>query len=429
MSSSKTNGNSTAGSRPNNQNIKKLLLKKRIIEIFYKEGMKTIAELCETTNNSVPSITNIMNDMNKEGWVNNFGIGESKGGRKPAIYGLNPRAGLIAAIDLSRKDSRLGVFNLHNEQVSDVVEINDGLDTTDNILSILKKEMDSLWKKNQIHKNEVLGLGVTIPGLIDIKKGVSYSYPLFGNKPLKEVFEKQFNLPSVVEHDTKAMAVGESWFGLARNKSDVLFINIGSGIGLGIIINGKLYQGHSGFSGEFGHIQMDPDGHLCYCGKIGCLETIASGTALVKKARQMIKEGKNSIISANVNNKLEKIKLKTIVEAANQGDLFAIELIEEAGEYLAKGMSILIHLFNPEAIIIGGEMAEAGNLVTDPVQQKLNKYTMLRLKQDTTVLLSDLKEKAGLYGTLPIVVDNVFNMRFGSGKFSEANGSEPNNKN
>ena len=143
----------------------------------------------------------------------------------------------------------------------------------------------------------------------------------------------------------------------------------------------------------------------------------------------MIKEGKNSIISANVNNKLEKIKLKTIVEAANQGDLFAIELIEEAGEYLAKGMSILIHLFNPEAIIIGGEMAEAGNLVTDPVQQKLNKYTMLRLKQDTTVLLSDLKEKAGLYGTLPIVVDNVFNMRFGSGKFSEANGSEPNNKN
>ena len=141
----------------------------------------------------------------------------------------------------------------------------------------------------------------------------------------------------------------------------------------------------------------------------------------------MIKEGKNSIISANVDNKLEKIKLKTIVEAANQGDLFAIELIEEAGEYLAKGMSILIHLFNPEAIIIGGEMAEAGNLVTDPVQQKLNKYTMLRLKQDTTVLLSDLKEKAGLYGTLPIVVDNVFNMRFGNGINSEANESAPNN--
>jgi len=427
VSSSKRNGNSTTGSRPNAQNIKKILLKKRIIEIFYKEGLKTIAELCETTNNSVPSITNIMNEMNSEGWVNNFGIGESKGGRKPAIYGLNPRAGLIAAIDLSRKDSRIGVFNLHNEQVSDILEINDGLDTTDNILSILKKEMENLWKKNSIQKKEILGLGVTIPGLIDIKKGVSYSYPIFGNKPLKEVFGKQFGLPSTIEHDTKAMAVGESWFGLARDKSDVLFINIGSGIGLGIIINGKLYQGHSGFSGEFGHIQMDPDGHLCYCGKIGCLETIASGTALVKKARQMIREGKNSIISAKVDNKLEAIKLKTIVEAANQGDLFAIELIEEAGEYLAKGMSILIHLFNPEAIIIGGEMSEAGNLVTDPVQQKLNKYTMLRLKQDTTVLVSDLKEAAGLYGTLPIVVDSMLSRYFGNGAHGLNNGSEPHN--
>ncbi len=208
------------------------------------------------------------------------------------------------------------------------------------------------------------------------------------------------------------MALGEAWFGLARDKSNVLFINIGSGIGLGIIIDGQVYQGHSGFSGEFGHIQMDPEGDLCYCGKIGCLENIASGTALVKKARKMIGEGKNSIISAYVDNRLEKIKLKTIVNAATQGDLFAIELIEEAGEQLAKGMSILIHLFNPEAVIIGGEMAEAGNLITDPVQQKLNKYTMLRLKQDTAILLSELKETAGLYGTLPMVLHNFFDMNF-----------------
>ncbi len=397
------------------QSVKKLLTKKRILETFYKEEKKTIAELCETTNSSIPSITAIMHELMAEGWVSQFGTGESKGGRRPAMFDLNPEGGLIAGIDLSRKYSRLGVFNLHNEEVCDVLELGEGLETTGNILELLKEAFVALWAKHGIDKRSILGLGVTIPGLIDIRSGVSYSYDLFEGRRLSDVFEDVFGLPTVIEHDTKAMAVGESWFGLARDKSNVLFINIGSGIGLGIIIDNVLYHGHSGFCGEFGHIQMDPEGALCYCGKIGCLETIASGTALVKKSREMIEAGKSSIISQLMEKQGGKLKLATIIEAAKLGDLFAIELIEGAGEELAKGMAVLIHLFNPEAIIIGGEMAEAGNLITDPVKQKLNKYTMLRLKQDTKIWLSALKEKAGLYGTLPLVFKHTLDRKYGNG--------------
>ncbi len=414
MSSHRKIKNPHAEHKHNGQTFKKLLLKKHIFEIFYKEGSKAIAELCELTNSSVPSIAQIMHEMTAEGWVRNVGIGQSKGGRKPALYDLNPEAGLISSIDLSRKYSRLGLFNLHNEQLGEIVEIHEGLDTSTDIIKSLKAELEGLWKRNNVKKKDILGLGVTIPGLIDIKTGVSYSYPQFGNKPLSEFFSEHFGLKAVIEHDTKAMAVGEAWFGLARDKSNVLFINIGSGIGLSIIINGELYHGHSGFCGEFGHIQMDPEGDLCYCGKIGCLENIASGAALVKKSQELIGNGKSSIINNIVSKDISQIKLKTIIDAANQGDLFAIELIEEAGEYLAKGISILIHLFNPEAIIIGGEMADAGNLITDPVRQKLNKYTMMRLKDDTSLLLSELKERAGLLGTLPIVVNNVFAAKDGS---------------
>lgn len=394
----------------NPQNIKKSLLVKQVVSIFYKEGLKTIAELCEITNNSVPSLTSIMAELSEQGLVKNFGIGASKGGRKPTLYGLNPEAGYIVGIELSRKYTRVGLFNLQNEPIAEISEIQEGLDTTSNIFPVLKKHCDTLLQDNQIEESKVLGYGITIPGLIDIRKGISYSYPQFEDKPIKEKFAGIFNKPVFIEHDTKAMAVGESWFGLARNKSNVLLINIGSGIGIGIIVNGELYHGNSGFSGEFGHIPMNPEGELCYCGKIGCLETMASGTALVKKSQEMIKTGKNTIISQNVGNNIEKIKLKTIIDAAQSGDLFAIELLEEAGEYLAKGISILIHLFNPETIIIGGEMADAGNLITDPIQQKLNKYTMLRLKQDTSLKLSELKEKAGLMGTLPMVVHNVFEL-------------------
>lgn len=398
--------------KPQPYNIKKHLFKKQVLEIFYKEGQKTIAELCEATNNSIPSIANILNELSEEGLVNNFGIGASKGGRKPSMYGLNPDAGQIVSIELSRRFTRIGLFNLHNEQIGEILDLNHGLEGSDNLLEILKKESEALLKKNKIDSTTLMGYGITIPGLIDIKKGISYSYPQFGERPIAETFEKLFHAPAYIEHDTKAMAVGEAWFGYARNKSNVLFINIGSGIGLGIIIDGKLYHGNSGFCGEFGHIQMNPEGELCYCGKIGCLETIASGTALVKKSQEKIRAGKNSIISKIVDNNTEKIKLRNILDAANSGDLFAIELIEEAGEYLAKGISMLVHLFNPEAIIIGGEMSEAGNLITEPIQQKLNKYAMLRLKQDTSIVLSELKEKAGLMGTLPMVVNKTFELKY-----------------
>jgi len=391
----------------NGPNYKKYLLKKTVLEIFYRQGHQTIADLCEATNNSIPTITNLMNELTAEDWVSNFGIGQSKGGRKPILYGVNPDYGYIFGIDLSRQFTRLCIFNLHNEQVCEMVEVPSGLDTTDKILQVLKIEVKKVLKENKISNEKILGYGIAIPGLIDIKRDVSYSYKHFGEKPLRETFSQLLGRPAYIEHDTKIMVLGELWFGLAKNFSNVLFINIGSGIGLSMILNGELYHGHSGFSGEFGHIQMDTDGELCYCGKIGCLETIASGTALVKRAQKKITEGKNTIIRKLANNKPGEINQRTIIEAAHLGDQFAIELLEEAGEVLAKGISILIHLFNPEAIIIGGQMAEAENLIKDPIYQKLSKYTMLRLKQDTQILVSELKKRARLMGTLPVVMSKV----------------------
>lgn len=391
----------------NTQNIKKTILTKFVVDIFYNEGLKTISELCELTNNSIPSMTNIMTELTEKGLVRNFGIGESKGGRKPSLYGLNPSAGAVMAVDISRKFTRLGIFDLHNQEMAPIKTIDCGLETPEDFFTILKKESEDLLNDNGINPDKLLGIGVTLPGLIDMNKGVSYSYELFGDRPISEPFKKIFNRPVFVEHDTKAMALGESSFGHAKDKSNVLFINISLGIGMGIIIDNKLYQGKSGFCGEFGHIPMIPGGELCHCGKIGCLETVASGAAMVKKTKQLILEGKNTIIKKNAGENLDKISLSDIISAANQGDLFAIEIIEEAGEHMAKGISILLHLFNPEAIIIGGEIANAKNLITDPIQQKLNKYAMLRLKQDTEIILSELKEKASMMGTLPIVVSKT----------------------
>ena len=387
---------------------KKFLVKLQLVEILYKEGHKTISELCEATNNSIPSLTAVLNELSEAGWILNYGIGESRGGRKPALFGLNPDAGYIMGIEISRNYSRLCLFNLLNQNVSELVELKKGLDTTKDILSLLKKESIKLLNKHKIKNEQVIGYGITIPGLIDIREGVSYSYPQLGTGNLTVTFTRLFGRPAYVEHDTKSMVLGESWFGLAKNMSDVLFLNLGSGIGMGIIIEGNLYHGHSGFSGEFGHIQMIQNGELCYCGKTGCLETVASGSALIKKAIKEIEQGKSTLIKMLVTNNLDEIKLDTIISAANQGDQFSLELLDEACEYIARGMSTLLHLFNPEAIIIGGEMAEAGNLILNAIQHKLNKYAMLQIKRDTKLVLSELHQKAGLLGAIPVVMSKAF---------------------
>lgn len=392
------------------QELKKVTLKKQVIELLYSKGLTSISTLCEPTQTSIPTMASIVSELIEEDWVRRFGTGESSGGRKPAMYGLNNAYRFIAGVDLSQRYTRMGIFNLNNEPVADLVEISDGLDTSAGILETIKKEMGNLLRKARVNKSHVLGYGLAIPGLIDIQKGISYSYPHFGSRRLATIFGELFEGEAFIEHDTKAMAVGETWFGLAKNKANVLCLSIGSGIGLGIIINGMLYQGHSGFSGEFGHIQMDPGGGLCYCGKIGCLETVASGTTMVRNAINQIHKGQSTSIIHMAGNDTRNIKLATIIGAANAGDPFAIGLIEDAGEHLARGLAMLIHLFNPEMIIIGGELSQTGNLLLHPIQQNLHKYSINRIHQATTIHLSKLGREAVLLGTIPMVMTNIFSM-------------------
>lgn len=141
------NAENKPGNKNTIQSIKKYLLKKQVLEFFYKEGNKTIAELSDLTNNSVPTLTNVMADLGKEGIVKNFGIGESKGGRRPAFYGINPNFGSMVAIRLSRKNTRIGIFNLQNQPLCEILEIQEGIHTSDNILSIIKHHTDELLAK------------------------------------------------------------------------------------------------------------------------------------------------------------------------------------------------------------------------------------------------------------------------------------------
>lgn len=388
-------------------NSKKNSLKLLIIKDLYLNGCKSIPELSKMIRMSTPTITRAIDELIQKGFLVEEGIGSSSGGRKPNLYGLNPSARYVMGIDISRYHVRIGIFNFNNKPVVEIKTIDQGLETSPDILQTLKNEVTTFIKESGIDENKLVGIGIALPGLIDLHTGISYSY-LQDEKPASIQFENIFNHPVFVENDTKVMALGELAFGAAQGKQNVLCLNIGSGIGLGMILNGKLYKGNSGFSGEFGHIQVDPGGQLCYCGKIGCLETLASGTTMIKRARREIAEGASSIIKTIVNGDINKISIDTVLKAAQQGDQFAIGLLSNIGEHLGRGIAILIHLFNPELIIIGGELTNAENYITDPIQQNLNKYTIAKIRRDAQIITSELGENAGLMGTVALVMNKVF---------------------
>ncbi len=383
----------------------------RIIKYLHQHGSKSIPELCSVARVSSPTLKQLLVELMDEGLVLEIGLGFSGGGRRPSLYDINPDSRLILGMDITRNQIYLGLFNLKCEVIGHILTLPEGLESHPHIMKYIKAEINKLFKKQKVDRTKVLGVGVAIPGLIDMKTGISYSYFHNEDIPVQQQFRDELQLPVFIEHDTRAMARGEMFAGQAAGKQNVLCLNLGTGIGLSMILNGKLYQGVSGYAGEFGHINVDPDGGLCHCGKIGCLETLASAKTIKEKARNDIEKGTKSLIWERAEKDLSKINLITILDAATAGDQYAISLLNEAGLVLGKAIATLIHLYNPELIILGGMMAQARSYLTDPINQNINKFCIPRMRNDTRIVVSEMQPYAGIMGTVALVMDQYFEPR------------------
>ena len=366
---------------------------------------------------SSPTITKLVQELINLGLVIDMGIGESIGGRKPNLFGINPNARYIIGVDIDCRMVKLGVFNLANEAVSEIITYFGNVKDKHQMFTELFSRLDSLLEQTNLDKQAFLGIGVSIPGLINSKTGQTYMDLQIDGKKVEELFSDHYELPVIIDSDSRVMAIGELAFGYAKNKKDVLCLNICDGIGLGMILNGTVYRGKSGLAGEFGHINVVRDGNLCTCGKYGCLETVASGTALIEQAQAGIKKGQESLISELVDHDIENIHVSDIIEAVNKGDIFAIEIINKLGHFLGEALSSLVHIFNPEMIIIGGKVALAENYLINPIENTLNKYTISHIKKDTEVVTSMLQEKVKLLGSVAMVMNRVFDEKVEEIKF------------
>jgi len=372
-------------------------LKRTLIRHIDRSGSSTITELSKVLNTSVPKTTALVNELIEDGLIQDEGKLDSTGGRRASTYGLVAEACFFVGVDVKKYHVNFGMMDFKKRMVNQKNKLPFKLENTPDALARLVQLIRDFLAHSNTEKTRILGLGINLPGRINHRTGQSYNYFHFNETPLAEHIEKEIGIASFLENDSRAMAFGAFFGGDVLDEKNVLFINMDYGMGMGIMIEGNVYYGQSGFSGEFSHTPLFENNIRCHCGKIGCLETEASGSAMLRKFRDKIKNGSTS--SAYDKKKdLEELTITDIIEAAQQEDPLSIEVLAEVGEKLGKGLAVLINILNPGLLILGGTLSETGDYIRLPARNALNRFSVSLVNNDTSILISRLGEKAGVMG-------------------------------
>ena len=385
-------------------------LKRSLINYLDVNGNSTINELSRELNISVPKTTSLVNELIEDDLLKDYGKVDSTGGRRASIYGLVPEACFFIGVDVKRYYINIGLLNFKKQLISTSEKIPYKLENTtaslDQLVSILQQFIAAL----PVDESKVLSICVSLSGRISTTTGHNYNYFNFLEEPLSQLLQRETGIQCFQENDTKTLSYGEFCCGEVTDEKNVLFLNLDYGIGLGILIDGKLYYGKSGFSGEFGHIPFFNNEILCYCGKKGCLETEASGQSLLRKFSEKIAQGSTSTILYD-GKQLHDITLTDIILAAKNEDMLCIELLADIGDKIGRGLAMLINIFNPELLILGGTLSETGDYLRLPIHSAINKYSPAIVNSDTQLKLSKLGEKAGVMGSCLMARNKILSIQ------------------
>ena len=387
---------------------KNALLKKRIITHYIYSGNSTLTDLSKELDLSVPTVTKFVSEMCEEGYINEYGKLETTGGRHPILYGLNPESGYFIGVDIKKFAVNIGLINFKGDMVDLKMDIPYKLENTPEALEELCKIISNFIKKTKIKTDKILKININISGRVNPELGYSFSHFNFSERPLAEILTEKIGYQISIDNDTRAMTYGEFLRGCVKGEKDIIFVNISWGLGIGIIIDGKVYTGKSGFSGEFGHVNVFDNEILCHCGKKGCLETEASGSALHRILLERIKNGASSILSNRINTCETPLTLDEIIAAVNKEDLLCIEIVEEIGQKLGKHIAGLINIFNPELVIIGGTLSQTEDYITQPIKSAIRKYSLNLVNKDSAITTSKLKGEAGVIGACMLARSRMF---------------------
>ncbi len=382
--------------------------KKKILILLRENGCTSAPILSQKLKISLPTCIVLLNDLITAGYVKNFGIGESKGGRRPSLYGLPEERYYVISCDFLRFSASMAILDSYHKFVTPIVEIDTHIDDPQ-LVDKLYNAAQQLIKENNIPDQKIYGIGVDMPGLINSKAGINYTIKDKRKANIGKELRQKFNKLVYVDNDARMHAHGEFHFGAAKDFKDAIIIHWSWGLGLGIFINGELCNGKNGFAGEFSHIPIIENGELCICGKRGCLETIASSNTIIRKVKEGIAKNEISSVITKFKNQPETLTPEDVINAAREGDEFCITVLNDIGSAMGKGLSYIIQLLNPEAIVLSGPLSKAKQYVLSPIQQSLNRFCLEKISESTLILISEMGDQTALLGTSEMIFKKVFN--------------------
>jgi predicted NBD/HSP70 family sugar kinase len=388
-----------------NTDHKTTKLFQEIIRELYYGKLMSCADLSLHIDKSTPSLLKALNHLVELGFVIEQGYAPSSGGRRPLMYALQTDRMYIVSVAMDQLSTRIVTLDLANNYMTPVGIHELGLINNPHAIETLTDIISEHLKQYPAFGPKTIGIGIGMPGFVNIHDGINYTYLDAGSESLVEHLSKAAELPVFIGNDSTLVALSELKFGLARKVKEVMVINYGWGIGLGMIVNGHIFSGNNGFAGEFSHIPITEDGALCSCGKQGCLEAEASLLAVTETALLGIKEGRKSVLQEHQSqSKIDAAD--AFMEAIVAGDPFAVEVLSESAYKIGRALSILIHIMNPKTIVISGRGVKIAKFLLAPIQQALNKYCIPRLSNESEVLISEIGLDAELIGAAILVMEN-----------------------
>ncbi len=390
-------------------NHKNNIIKRNIIAYMAINGEATLSELTRELHISVPTMTKLVQELVDDRIVNDLGKVETPGGRRPNVFGLANSAIYFAGINVARDHIAYVITDLQNNIILEHTDNSFELVDRPQCLERICQNIENFIATSGIDREKILGVGVSIVGRVNPETGRSYKYFTSSEESLTDIISARIGIRVMLENDTRARCYAEYTTGKAKNESNVIYLHMGRGVAIGIVIDGKLYYGKNGFAGEFGHIPFFDNEIICACGKKGCLETEVSGIALENKIVDLIERGVNTHLR-EMYDRGESIHINDIIAAARNDDNLSIELIEEAGEKVGKAVAFLINTFNPETVIVGGNLAMAGEYLMLPLKSSTNKYSLNLVYKDTKFRVSKMSDSANAWGVAMLIRNKVIGL-------------------
>ncbi|UYQ90985.1 ROK family protein [Chitinophaga horti] len=390
---------------------RQVLYKKSLIKHLYFSRELSCADLSLLTEKSLPHTSKALYELVENGQVVESGYASSTGGRRPQMYSLKPDIMYIISVAMDQFVTRIGLLDMYNRFVGEQKEIALDLSASPDALQQLGTNLVDFIRETGIEKERIAGIGIGMPGFVDVTKGVNYSFLDAGHGNITDYLEMLTGVPVLIDNDSSLIALAELRLGAARNRPNAMVINIGWGIGLGMILDGGLFRGESGFAGEFSHIPLFTNNKICNCGKMGCLETETSLSVIAEKAITGIREGRTTQMKDLSMDNLEET-FRKIMDAAVKGDKYAVELVSQAAYHIGRGVAILIHILNPGLIVLSGRGALAGRLWLAPVQQALNEHCIPKIAEHIEITISPLGYEAERLGAAALVMEHFDEKKF-----------------